>query len=647
MDRHKFQIVIFIIFLSFAGGCLKPPALPRWDVSLTIPVFRRPIRLYEVLSRHENFLIQPDSSLLFKLSHNFGRGEVSEAFSVASVETSETVEPDEFRFSHLGNGRCGVGVDELIGISIPDSGVKLAVPAFEVAVDRGCVIEDVQFVEILEGVAITRLVNRTPLVINCVVNILGFTLNVEGLAPGEMRAERIDIGGVVVRNPTNLRLVVSSRGSGQDTVHILPEDSLIVDVEFESTRVGAGRLKISEARAEKVVDVNISAVRPLRIDSIVLDRGELVFTVRNRFLTPVNIEYEIRKLGVISSRVIEPNAALTLTFDLAGQGVDNQSKRGRAFEIRVRAGFDSQTGFVDLRKDDGVDITCAVLNARPRMVKGKFLCPVYVVSRVETIPYFVPFDIRGARFASAELLLEGENSIGFPGELLVTLQAIRNSKPIAVLDERIDLTPGSIYCPQEFDRRLRATELLNSAPDFIVCNYNVRLNGLGRYEEGEGISGEAVLNVPLRVAFVPDTVFFPGRKIELSAREKEAVSNHLVGGEAEVNVKSEMPFRVNGRLIIKRAPDDGSGVKVDSVVIPFVLPPGEVNNEGRSASGVDTIVRVQLDSNEVTLFRSRSLTANLALEFPATDTVVVCANDQIMVDVAVELRMRVDENLKW
>lgn len=640
--RFKYFTFTLLMLIAFGGSCLKPPALPQWDISLKIPVYRRTIRLGELLSNSEKFQIQPDSSFVINLTHRWGPVAVDNAVSLLTIEEREKIGLEDFVFSNLGSGRDGISCEEIFG-PIPDSGLWLQIEPFSDIFEKHCAIENIQTVDILEGVVIVRLENRTPLNFDSIgIKLLGTVVHLGGIRAGEFQEEKLRLGGARAVNPIDYEVVVHSMGSGRDTVRIFPRDSLVIKIEPESLKIGGGRLKVVDAQAEKKVEIRMVARNPLRIDSLVLSQGQCVFTVGNRLPAAINLNYDFRKIGVSSSRTVEAEGGVTAEFNLSEVGIDNLRKTGGILELQTRIKFDSRGEFVDVTKDCAVDIGYVILDAKPRFLAGMFREPVYVFSHVETLPELVPFNLHGVRFSTAQLVLAGENGVGFPMDVFVTLKAIKNQEIVATVEDVITVMHGQRNQPGTFERMFPIATLLNTGPDFITCEYNVRMRGYGRFESGQSVSGSAVFNVPMRLAFVPDTVILPDKRIELSEEERQSVQDYLVDGQAGIRLKTALPFGMNGRLVLKPGSLSEPNVLVDSVAIPFVVPAGVVNNQGRCVAERDTAISVCLDSMAVTVFRSYPLSARLIFEFPATDTVVVYTNDQIKLDATVEVRIRVN-----
>lgn len=636
-----YQIITFALIVLLGGlVCLKPPALPRWDVPLTIPVFSGSVRFGDIISASNNFLIQPDSSIVFYWEHDFGSVQSGGAFELLATQETTVVSLGDFLFVNFWGGDTVLTAEELLMMPIPDTGMMLVIPPFDGTRKGICEMDNIEFVELLEGVARVTVINQTPFNFDSVLlRILGKELRFGPLPPGLNGVQRFGVGGLVLQAPLSFDIAFGSAGSNGESLMVSRNQRLLFMVEFDSLRVGSGKIRCSQAQVERRILVKTDFVYPLRIDSAVLGGGDCEFVLSNDLPVPLDISYEVRKLGLNSEMHIEPANGGIVSFNLGGIGINNMGKKKGILEFRVRAVANFREDFLELNKTTGLRISYVTRGLVPCLVVGAFRDPVYVLARLETIP----FPVQCIRIANAELALDITNGTGFPVDMILKLTAYREGCPVRTTERLLGLGPGSKFAPQNSHWTIPLTEIVNAGPEFITVEYNVRLFGYGRFTEGDFITGRAIGSAPLRIALVPDTVFLPERAVVTDVSEE--ISEYLMGGEAEVEVRNCFPIGLSGKLIIRRdvnLPRE-AGVLVDSVILPFGVPAGITNQERRCVAGQDTVIGVMLDSLDVTLFRSRTLRAGVVLELPATDTVVVYAGDRLGLDALVRLLIRVKD----
>ena len=247
--------------------------------------------------------------------------------------------------------------------------------------------------------------------------------------------------------------------------------------------------------------------------------------------------------------------------------------------------------------------------------------------------------------AAADLALDIESSVGFSFEVCLKFTAWRDLVPVCTLAQNIVIAAGQPWCPARTEQTIPLTDLINAGPDYITVEQVTRIMGEGSSDVSAFIAGRVTMSTPLRFAFVADTVATPAKSIPMSESQRGMVNDHLVGAEATLQLANHLPIGFSGRLVIR--PDSGTAMDpaslVDSVVIPFGVPPGTLDHEGNCVGDGDTTLVVDLDSANATLLRTWPLSARVIFELPNTDTVTVRTTDRMTLDALLGLRVRIQE----
>jgi len=624
--------------------CLRPPELPQWDVDVAIPVFQGGFRLLNWLDP-EHFEIAPDSSISFRLVLPIDTVRPDGAVDLLSVNEVNDFQVADFLFRGFGGGRVNIELGELLGIPIPDTGMKLCVAPFEKTTVRDCQLPDIQSAEIVEGVANVTVGNYTKLAFDSVVVWSPVNMVRLGrLEPGESESRRIAVGGVVVVSPLALRIGVGSAGTGVDTVQLAKADSLVVTLVLDSLHITSGRVRVLGAEGGRRYPVKLVSARPMRIDSLTLSQGRCDFVLANRFAIPIQIHFGVPGLGIESDCPIEPYHATTLGADLKQLTITNRGRMNSLFDFFVTAKAGPCSSFVELSKDDGLGVAYTTAELKAQAVTGEFRQPVYVASRLETLPR-IPFGVRGLRMSHVELALDMDNTVGFPIEIEVRLTACRDARAVGRLERVLILEPGQLGAPSHSSNIVDITDLINTGPDFITFEYVASVMDQGSFGAGACVTGQALVSTPLRLALAADTVELPARLVSLSETQRQQLAGHLVSGAAQVTATSRVGVGLRGQLVV--VPDAtanrDSATVVDSIVLPFAVPAGRLDRRGFCVATQDTALTFELDSSQVSLFRTHPLNVRVSFELPNSDTVIVWASDTVSVSALVRLRVRVKE----
>ncbi len=638
------QVVLLTTALVLAGlFCLRPPAMPQWDTTLAVPLYQTTLRLVDFLDT-SRFKVGPDSTLSF--AAKFQIDTVTPAGVVDLVNTHECsrIQLPDFVLSGFCAIRTRVGLEELIGRSIPDSGTKQPVPAFERTFERAFEFSDIVWAEIARARAGIRVTNHTGLVLDSVALVFPFGCQVVGpLAAGESRLAEFDIGGTFVQSPVPALAVIGSAGTTGGTVRLSKTDSVALEFKLDSVQVVGARCRLPAARGQRWCRVMTRSTKPFKADSMVLAAGTCQIEVANDFGLPLEAEVRVPKLGRTVRCRLAGHGVSAVDLDLTGVKVDNRSRTNSLLDFEVVAVLDQTDEYVDLTKADGLTVNHTTRSLEPERVAGTFTDAVYVAARLDTLPRFLPSGMHGVRVPSADVVLDLDNCIGFPLALSLELAAVRNGAVVARSVQSLTIPAGTIGFPTAGTWVLPITDLVNAGPDAITMTRTVRIFGQGNYERSAWIAGRAAISTPMRFAMVPDTVPTPARRITIAQSPAEAASRYFVSGRATLSFKNHFPTGFAGWLLVK--PDSSalpvSGVLTDDIVFPFAVPRGRIDRLNNCVGESDTIVQIELDSVQITMFRKSPLAAQLFLALPATDTLNYRATDRLHVNALLELEMRV------
>ncbi|MEO0079256.1 MAG: hypothetical protein ABIK44_01070 [candidate division WOR-3 bacterium] len=644
MKGYQIVVTIFIALLVVGVFCFKPPELPRWDIEVAIPFFQGGFHLLQLLDP-ERFQIAPDSSVNFSQRFPIDTVRPDVAVELISVDEMGEITLADFLFANFRAGQVKVELSELLGLQIPDTGMKMRLEPFEKRLARDCSFPDIERVEVVEGVVKVTVFNNTALVFDSVVVVSPLeAIRFERVEPGAAVSRRMAVGGVFVTAPMRLELVFGSAGTGPDSIKMAKADSVVVRCLLDSARISGGRVRVPQAVGRRRCPVRLATSRPMRIDSLVLSQGKCDFTLTNRFAIPIEVHLEAPRLGIRSDRPIEQFGSEMFRADLERLVVSGRGPKNTLFDFLVTARVGPCSSFIELSKQDGMTIGYSTSELRVGSVVGEFREPVYVASRVETLPR-MPFGVRGLRLSHVELALDLANSVGFPIGVGVKFQAHRDGRVMASRERRFLLEPGRLDRPVWSSGSMELTDLVNTGPDFITFEFVASLIGQGFFDAGSCVMGTALMSAPLRLALVPDTVELGAQRITLTDFQRQQLNNHLVGGAVQVSVSNRVGVGLGGRLVI--VPDStavrDSATVVDSLVLPFAVPAGKLDCHGNCVAGRDTLLTIELDSSQVSLFKTRPLLARVFCELPQSDTVMVRASDGAGISALVKLRVRIKE----
>ncbi|HDQ99716.1 MAG TPA: hypothetical protein ENN51_05485 [candidate division WOR-3 bacterium] len=557
-----YQLVLaFVAFVLVGVFCLRPPELPQWDTTVNVPLYAGTFRLGDLLDS-SRFRANPDSTIQFSWSDSIGRVSADGVVDIIEVSENSTIGLADLLIVGLPVADGGRGLDELLGRPLPDSGAKMTIPPFTVTVDCSLELPDVEFAEVASGLLDVTVRNYTGLPFDSVTLVLPFARVAFGaVVAGGSVGRRLPLGGCHVRSPVTAQLVVASPGAG-DTIVFAKGDSLRVELGLDSLTLVSGRVRLPEVSGGRFCRVGLATSKPFRIDSIAVKDGRCRVRLRNSFSVPVAARLLVPQLGRDHRRELPAKGETTIEVDLAGCEAGNRSRTNCLLEFEVVAEPLSAGEFLDLTKQDRLTIDWLTEELGLAYVAGEFQRPVYIASRLETLPPILPPGVRGVRIPEADVVLDLESGIGFPLELLVDLVAHGDGRELRREQRTLYLPPARDEGPSRTTHVLPVENLINTGPELVTLEYHTRILGQGRYDAGAGLKGRATMSTPMRLAFEDDTVAGPARPVTLSAEHRRLIARHLVEAEVTVRVSNHLPAPFAGWLRLAPAPVD-SGARPD------------------------------------------------------------------------------------
>uniref|UniRef100_A0A7C4CBV3 Uncharacterized protein n=1 Tax=candidate division WOR-3 bacterium TaxID=2052148 RepID=A0A7C4CBV3_UNCW3 len=637
-------VVAATLLLQAGLSCLKPPALPQWDIELLLPAYHGHLRFVNLLDP-SRFIIASDSTVVYSDVTTLDTVRPAAEVEFLTIDELNEVAVSDFRLSSIGSALSGLGIEELTGTPVPDSGVKAKVEPFATTGLRSCPVADVEWVELVEGGLRLEARNRTGLEFDSVMlSTPAGMMRLDGLAPGETKQVRLTVARQQILSPLEFIFTACSPGSKSESLYLRKSDSLIFNFVLDSVRLSRGRLRLPEMEVQRRYSLRMTCTRPMRVDSLVLDSGECDFLMDNRFAFPISLRLEAGRLGKNDELRVDGDQSIRSNGSLCGLKVDNRSRTNTLLDYRVTARIERSENFVDIEKDDGIAVRCQTTGLRPKEVAGQFLEPLYVAAALDTILDLRHLGIHGVRLANAELVLDLENQVGFPVETELRFTGIRDGRVVHRTRQTLALPPAAADQPARQSWTVQLTELANSGPDLITADYVAKLHGSGWFSAGAAVGGNVLVSSPLRLAMVADTVSIAPRRITVTQQQSQLLSNHLVSGQFCLTVTNRFPFATRGTLtLVSDSEERRVETLVDSLTFEFGVPAGRLDHNGWCVAPRETTLSVTLDSVQASLFKTWPLNARLQVMLPECDTVTVRASDYLGIDGLLSLRLRVKE----
>ncbi|MEO0073204.1 MAG: hypothetical protein ABIK43_00895, partial [candidate division WOR-3 bacterium] len=498
-----------------------------------------------------SYRLNSDSTIEFIQVMSLDTIRPDDAFELAGTDEQRRIAVADFPLRGLGEIAARVSVKEILGSVVPESGGKVRLEPFFAGHETDVVVGDVVTADIVGGAIVVSFSNYTTIRFDSVVIGTQAGEVKFGVAkPGETHMARLTIGACRIASPTTIRFAMWSPGTGPESVVVSGVDSLVVRVLIDSVHLGAGRLRLPHAQVARRCPIRLVSAKLLRIDRLEIERGQCEIAVTNGLNVPVLVRFSVPQLGTSAGCKIERKSSACVRIDLRGLVVDNGGQINSPVWLCATATIPQDSGWIDVGKDDAVDFNYIASGLRPRTIAGCFREPVYVSSQTRQMSV-APLGMRGIRVSHITMVLELENRVGFPIEILANLQAIRGARVIRVARHSLVLEPSPTgQLPATKRWVIPMEELVNTGSDSIRWECSYRISGEGCFESGSFVAGSGLVSSPFRMAMEPDTITLPCNTVNLKGNGLERFMGKLESAFVLLTIANHFPIPLSGRVIL-------------------------------------------------------------------------------------------------
>ncbi|MEO0109104.1 MAG: hypothetical protein ABIK62_08075 [candidate division WOR-3 bacterium] len=621
-------------------SCLKGPRVPTWDTEVTIPLFTGTFHLMDVLPG-DFFSVGPDSVIQFQ-----AHADIDTIRPMADFVLTGSTQTTSFSLADLNlrgayAARLKFGLEEVLGLPLPEEPTPLPIPPFEFRLLRIAPIDCLRSAELLRGTLILTVENHS----NCRLDSIQLRSPVLGIcrlydiAPLDRREQRQRLGAQRIQDQNEFQLIGGSSGSGGRLVPVSRHDSLVIIVGFDSVRLAAACLRLPQAQTTKKTYLGVTAGRAFTLDSAVFAQGHAELRLVNDFTFPVAISLRIARLGFERDLWLEPTSSCPVWIDLTGRSLSNNSLTNSLVDVVARLTVPATADYVTITKDQCLTYDAQLCDLKPSFLAGELREPRYVTPSQESLPRLLPSGIPALRLPRCELRLKFTSAIGFRGRINLHIRARNRAGDTARLDRVLYLSPGSPDYPRTHEFSIPLYSVLSIAPEQIQVSYDIAISGRGQIQSAGYAAGRAGVATPLRLALCSDTVDLGGRVVELDQATRDIIARYLVSGEVSADLGNHFPLGMAGRVVL--CPTDSGQENTDQISIPVCIPAGGTNDNHFCETRTDTTVKGELDEQSLVIFHNPRIRTRFILYLPETDTVAIRGQDYLNISSRAVLRLRV------
>ncbi len=602
---------------------------PGWQTRLTVPVISHTVYARELLDS-TLFRVGADSVMELYLEHDLDTIRPTDLFGTVEVSDTFSLMLDSFVLTPVLDLETGAGMDDIIGAAPPDSAL-MPVPAFRCEIPVSGSLPGIEHAEPAGGFVIARVENRTRVRLDTVRLELGGigTFNLGPLDSMCAAAQRMELAGATLGSVLNGSMVLTGPGTGAESVWVRATDSVLVRVVIDSMRLRRGRIRPGDSTRMTARYAKTSYLHTrhrMRLDTALFGSGTIDFRLHNTMPLPLSVELCVEELGFDSAIDLGPGQRTEFPLELTGRGYRNRSPDSSRLTVCCFARVKPTGSFVNLDPSHGLEIEFDGRTETPDYLEGEALDTVWNTELHDTVAIDFPEQLAHLKFAHVWLHGTAVNAVDFAGVLEMTVTAVNPEAESTIARNTVVVNPGTPGQPEASSASSDIAGLFNIAPDRLFISSRAGLIGPGRAWSGSWLTGDVILQTPLRAKLIADTFRFGPWEIPIDSTVRPNSKRELKGAELVVHVVNHLPLAMTGRLLLWSP-------TADTAAVPIAVPEAQIDpGSGRVVAARDSTVRAELNAEQCRVFYAESFQAELELFVPTTDTITLMARDYFRVE---------------
>ena len=632
--------IVIIVFLTTVQCNIEKPESPTWTTNFTLPTVNRIYDMQEILDKIDEPTLSIDSSgdVMFSYSSQLDTIRVNEelssnAFSQTVFNTVGQVEihpPDP--------APATVNLSDYVMLSLD----TIPPSSFSILNDLPP-LDKFAWADISAGIVYVKVTNDFGLdldtVIVEVIDLVSFRhiavveFPPPGIPAGVTDSVAVGLGGKTMSNLLRLQFHCHTPGASMLS---LSDKSLTSTATFpENLTISAARAEIPSISKNFSETVEIPASQT--IVSARIASGDLHLTIDNGSTLTARIDISLPDFHdngtpLSFTRIMPPNRADMIDISLAGYTFEPSDLQApQEIIINASAYIDSTApSMVDIYDDDTLRAIAYLTDLQFETMTGIADSTEAVFSGVYA-DLEIPSGFDSAQLVNAELILEIESAVNFPGGFEINLhgdggQLLQMSGAIPVGDIMNPST--SVFIDSSI------ANFMNPIPN------NITFSGSAYFGDGVTvgtITEETYLVPTIHISspfeFILDHTTFKGDTTseEIDQDDIDIITDHLIQASFNSIITNHLPLGATIEIYLDSDPSRLNADQAQLVLGPFEIAAGEVGEGNTVDEAVTSEIVIPLDSLDIKILDNPVIysTQSIRLNGNGIDPVKVVATDYI------------------
>lgn len=601
--------------------CFKKP---RWETNFTIPLMSKTFSVNSLIDTNY-FNINNDSTIDFYLTSR-----LDTVFPIDSIrilnrtDSSKTALPD-FVIRNLTTDTIGFDASEITSLSLPDTTVRIIVPAFTRKVTRACFLSNIGSMLINSGIIKVNITNGTHLTFdsaNCALNGINIIRipTIDSISTNEYS---FLLENIVLDSIMTFNVLLAYGGSGTDSIPISGSDSLSFIISIDSLRIQSGSFSSIPPRlirTDKQRIYNLPVNYQFHINALKIHNGLMRIDINNQFPFSCSAAINIAEFDFDTSLVLNQFSASDLSLDLINRLYHNDSSSLTPLTINYSLGFLLDSMMITVTPENYYKIRYQITDIRIDSVAGTIIDTIQYNFSSDTISINLPDFLTQVQAVNASATFDIINGLTFPILLDLNIIAKNSQNDSASLDTICYINAGTPANPTIKSLVVDFNSLFNIHPDKAIINVQITTFGDGWLNRQSFINAGYAIISPMQVMLRADTLYFNPTRINIAQNIRNMINEDIDTCFFYAHLQNHIPTRLSGKIILENLKDDTVNLNIN-------LPKGIINNSGYVTTAVDTNIAITLNDQQAKIFADSIVNVSVIIYIPDTDTIMLTTRD--------------------
>lgn len=570
--------LILISFTMTGFNCsFQKPSAPSWDVDVTIPLVSKVYTMEEIAEDQKSISADSTTGLLsFEQTSELDEYRVGDQLDMADIENTFTLELGSFEIDSPGSEFTSVALNEIYTEADLLNGQNALVPAFVFETEKKELdpFEDFAYVVIETG-QIDIIINNdlaiplgSPITIHvwdtgADTVIISETSNIQ-IAPGSSETITMSLDGRRLPNQLSIVMEGTSPGSGGALVLINASSLFEMGGEISDLKVVEALAQIPEQTVSN--EDNMAITDSMVVTDAKVESGSILLDLGGNLPLDTWVIYRLPDFvtpqgeTLVDSFFVRKNTDIVNTINLANLSLRPEpadfSQQKIRFNWTIRT-IDTGADMALVRSSDVMGADFSLKNLKFEYITGRIGAQDIDIEQAD-IEFDIPADLDSIFFETAQLELEINNGINFPGRISMNIEGRNEAGSISFLSIDAAILPAeqpgtvkkTVIILNQNNSNIK--DFISILPNLLKVEGSFKLgdaNWVGTISKDNFVDGQVKISAPFSLRLPSQEIEGKALEMDIDEDVKKDILDNLANGSFTGELENHLPLGASVEIL--------------------------------------------------------------------------------------------------